>query len=699
MDAHTEFLNPIEKYLHTENPLTLACHFVFQLQVGGGTTINELLEQSLEGALVFALVWGSAGSLSTADRLAFDVAFRSLHSGRLDNLEKMGLLPPESLAHSVNDSSASQEKRNGRFSQHLPPTGSCFEIFWDFQQRKWLSWSLNSTFPDVRRTITASALQHVLVETPETAFIDYFIHLVCDHGRAHLLLAGELGGGKSKCTLQLIQRMLVAGDKPKHHLQVREKAASQQKVLPSVGNSIMGPEASPNDSKGGNHAFALMSISLTGATSPKKLQQWLEGRLERNHKGGFNVPNFHRGILLLDDVHLPSTEEFGAQPTGELLRQLLDRRGWTQRGTWRFCSVEGLSVLATSRAVRQQHQQLSERLTRLFIPVISAPYSPESLQFILSQLLLLRFHKSSEAVVDSLHNVALLTVRLYKELQKRLPPRPARWTYHWTVRDTWRLVQRMAALDPVGLESRHTVLCCWLHEARRVFEDRIAAAADLEAFSNTVADILKDTACVSLTDLHPPGEGPLLFAFQDTPSGSIARPVDDCILGSRVYARITASQAQILCASGLEQYSLLHPKSLLSFVLFPQAVQLTLRCMNTFLQPQGHALLLGVGGSGRRSACRLAASLAGFETVEPHGAPSSVGITEWQEDLKAVILATGALGRPQLLMIQGEHLAREEIASDICSLLLLQELPEVLTADEKVCNSLCFIKSTKQTQR
>lgn len=668
--------------------------------------MEDLLEQSLEGALAFALLWGAGGTLPASERPAFDAAFRSLHAGQLDVLERMDLWPPEPPAGSPAGKNNQLNKRSRRFSQHLPPTGSCFDIFWDLQQKKWNTWSSLPMLPDVRRgaAVTSAALQQVLIETPETALLQHFLCLIPAGGTAHLLLAGDAGGGKSKCMLQLLHRMAVEGQQDYlQQLDGRELTTIQQKLGDTLGKLVSKAQGLPNPLMSDARAFSFLALSLTGATNPSTVQHWLEGRLEKRRAGGLRPASFPRAVLLLDDVHLPATEESGAQPAGELLRQLLECGGWTQRGTWRFCSVEGITLSATCRAVQQQQQQLNDRLTRHFFPIMAMPYSPESLQFILHQILLLRFHKCSDAVVAGLRTVAALTTRLYRQVQERLPPRPARWMQQWTPRDGWRVIQRLAVLNSVGLHSQQQLLCCWLHEARRVFEDRTAVASDLDVLSGVITDVLEDTAHVSLADLEPPGKGPLLFAFRETEAGatagaaSAAATVEDCILGSRVYERVTPSEAHSLCAAGLEQYSLLHPKAPLSLVLFPQAVEHSVRCMNTLLHPQGHALLLGVGGSGRRSAARLAAFLAGFGTMEPHGASHSITISEWLEDAKSAILATGALRKRQLLLVQAEHLAHDQVAAHVCTLLQLRELPDIFTADEKVCNSHTLVIKGKNT--
>ena len=83
----------------------------------------------------------------------------------------------------------------------------------------------------------------------------------------------------------------------------------------------------------------------------------------------------------------------------------------------------------------------------------------------------------------------------------------------------------------------------------------------------------------------------------------------------------------------LEEYNEAHKP--MNLVLFDDALQHLTRIHRVIRMDQGHALLVGVGGSGRQSLARLAAYAAGCEVFEIT-LSRGYGEDEFREDLKSL---------------------------------------------------------------
>lgn len=71
----------------------------------------------------------------------------------------------------------------------------------------------------------------------------------------------------------------------------------------------------------------------------------------------------------------------------------------------------------------------------------------------------------------------------------------------------------------------------------------------------------------------------------------------------------------------------------MNLAMFLYAAEHVARAARVLRQPGAHLLAVGVGGSGRASLAKLAASIAGMDTLQIE-VTKSYGLAEWKEDLK-----------------------------------------------------------------
>lgn len=74
-------------------------------------------------------------------------------------------------------------------------------------------------------------------------------------------------------------------------------------------------------------------------------------------------------------------------------------------------------------------------------------------------------------------------------------------------------------------------------------------------------------------------------------------------------------------------------------------------------QPRGNALLVGVGGSGRKSLARLAAYIGELKVFSIE-ITNTYRLTEFREDLKGLYRQTGVAGKPTMFLFDESQVGK-----------------------------------------
>lgn len=82
---------------------------------------------------------------------------------------------------------------------------------------------------------------------------------------------------------------------------------------------------------------------------------------------------------------------------------------------------------------------------------------------------------ATSAVVES-------TIEVYNQIRTQLLPTPSKPHYTFNLRDVARVIQGVMRADPKTTTEPDQLTTLWLHEASRVFADRLVNAEDTAWF-------------------------------------------------------------------------------------------------------------------------------------------------------------------------------------------------------------------------
>lgn len=411
----------------------------------------------------------------------------------------------------------------------------------------------------------------------------------------------------------------------------------------------------------------------------------------KRKRGIYGPPKRKTCVIFIDDMNMPAKEVYGAQPPIELLRQYFDYSFWYDTTDTTKIRLQDLLIMTACGLVGGSRQDVYPRFLSHFNVFSINSFSDETMIKIFTTILLTGLKKvgHSSDVINHVNQIVNGTINLYKLVQLHLRPTPLKSHYIFNMRDISRIILGCSLLRKESVDNKKIFSKIWIHETMRIFYDRLIDDDDRlwyyskltlllrDYFKETIENVFENKIIDGQPPLNEEGKlellNNLLFGTYLDPD---AEPQD------RKYEEISNINVfRTIAYNYLEEYNAVH-KTKMNIVLFTYALQHLNKICRIMSMPSGSSLLIGMGGSGRQSLTRLAATINGQSIYQPE-ITNNYDVNEWHDDLKKVLKESGGFGKDTVFLLTEGQIKSEIFLQDIDCLLNLGEVPNIFAIDEK----------------
>jgi dynein heavy chain len=410
-------------------------------------------------------------------------------------------------------------------------------------------------------------------------------------------------------------------------------------------------------------------INMNYYTDSKAFQALFEQNIDKRSGRTFGPPTGKKMIFFVDDLNLPYIEEYGTQNALELMRQLMDHKSLFDRDELGFRKeiVDCQQIAAMNPLIGSN--SVSERNQMKYAAFACMMPGPDDLRTIYSSVLSGHFalEGMDKKVLELAEHVTECAIHLHTEVVHKFLPSAIKFVYNWNMRELTNIFQGVTMSRADDYTKPMQICKLFLHEAQRVFSDRMVNEEDQTKYQDALKEVTKKFLhSEDQTEMH---SVPNIFtAFHTIVSGEPKYlPIKD-------YEQLSAT-----LDGRLMEYN--ESNSIMELVLFQDAMEHIQRICRIISNPKGNGMLIGVGGSGKQSLTKLATFICGYE-IKQLSVTSNFKVDDLKESLKELYKIAGVKGIPTTFLMTDSQIVNEKFLVYINDMLSSGWIPDLFPQEE-----------------
>ncbi|XP_033278738.2 dynein axonemal heavy chain 9 isoform X2 [Orcinus orca] len=518
----------------------------------------------------------------------------------------------------------------------FPSQGTIFDYYIDPETKKFEPWS--KLIPQFEFD-PEMPLQACLVHTSETIRVCYFLERLLARRRP-VMLVGTAGTGKSV---------------------------------------LVGARLASLDAK----EYLVKNVPFNYYTTSAMLQAVLEKPLEKKAGRNYGPTGNKKLIYFIDDMNMPEVDAYGTAQPHTIIRQHLDYGHWYDRNKLSLKEVMNVQYISCMNPTAGSFT-INPRLQRHFsVFALSFP-GADALSSIYCTILTqhLKLGDFPAPLQKCVPQLIRLALTFHQKIATTFLPTAIRFHYIFNLRDLANIFQGILFSSVECVKSTQDLVKLYLHESNRVYRDKMVEEKDLDLFDKIQAEVIKKT----FNDLKETVEQTQSLNMYCHFANGIGEPK---YMPVQSWELLTQTLVE-----ALENHNKVN--TVMDLVLFEDAMRHVCHINRILECPQGNALLVGVGGSGKQSLTRLAAFISSMDVFQIT-LRRGYQIPDFKADLASLCLKAGVKNLSTVFLMTDAQVADEKFLVLINDLLASGEIPD-LYSDDEVENIISNMRNEVKTQ-